>query len=53
MSKEVIQTFCAGYVIVAAAILMTVSVAGSALIRSTPVIASVDNTIEEEKRVAV
>ena len=47
------RTFYVGSVISAAAILMATTVVGSALITPNPVIASIDNTIEEEERVAV
>ena len=47
------RTFYVGSVISTAAILMAATVVGSALITPNPVIASIDNTIEEEERVAV
>jgi plastocyanin len=47
------RTFYVGSVISAAAILMAATVVGSALITPNHVIASIDNTIEEEERIAV
>ena len=47
------RTFYVGSVISATVILMAATVVGSALITPNHVIASIDNTIEEEERVAV
>jgi plastocyanin len=47
------RTFYASSVIATATILMAAGVAGSALLIPNQVIASIDNTIEEEERVAV
>src|SRR5919106_2975724 len=47
------RTFYLGSVISATVILMAATVVGSALITPNHVIASIDNTIEEEERVAV
>jgi plastocyanin len=47
------RTFYVRSVVITAAILMTADVASSALITPNLVIASIDNTIEEEERVAV
>jgi plastocyanin len=47
------RTFYVRSVVVTAAILMAAGVASSALITPNQVIASIDNTIEEEERVAV
>jgi plastocyanin len=52
--KKITGVFYVGYVIAAAAILIAAGVTGSALLTPHQVIASIDNTIEEEEeRVAV
>ncbi len=51
--KKKTQIFYASYVIATVTILMATGIAGSTLLTPNQVIASIDNTIEEEERVAV